>query len=160
MSPPSPHLALLQQVLQVAEANGLDQARLAERAGLSPETISRAKKRSDMDIGTLEALATVVGLELVLQPRPAAVSPLAQPRFALAWSNPEADEGVLVRKALLEARFEALADAALTLGLPRLHAELTALQQRGAIDETRHAGLLRLLANIRKGLDGADAAAA
>jgi transcriptional regulator with XRE-family HTH domain len=158
MSPPAPHIALLQQVLQAAEARGLDQARLAEQAGLSPETISRAKKRADMDVGTLKALAAVVGLDLSLRPQAAAASPLAQPRFALAWSNPSADEGVLVRKALLEGRLDALVEAALSLGIDRVRAELSALRQRGVIDAQREASLRRMLGNIEKGLDDAAAA--
>ena len=58
---------LLQQVLAAAEAQGLDQVRLAELSGLKPETISRAKKRRDMELGTLARLAAVVGLEVTLQ---------------------------------------------------------------------------------------------
>ena len=58
---------LLQQVLAAAEAQGLDQARLAELSGLKAETISRAKKRHDVQLGTIARLAAVVGLEVTLQ---------------------------------------------------------------------------------------------
>jgi transcriptional regulator with XRE-family HTH domain len=159
----APHLDLLGQVLKAAAAQGLDQARLAERAGLAPATLSRAKKRGDMELGTLKALCEVVGLELRLAPamtKPPAQAPsaLAQPRFALAWSNPGAGRDVLMRKALLEGRTEALVAAALESGLPRLQAELQALRRRGGLDESRHAQLQHLLASIEKGMRDADAA--
>ena len=57
---------LLQQVLKLAKAQGLTQITLAERAGITPEALSRAKKGGDMRVSTLNELAHVVGLKLSL----------------------------------------------------------------------------------------------
>ena len=57
---------LLQHILTLAKAQGLTQITLAERAGITPEALSRAKKGSDMRVSTLNELAHVVGLKLSL----------------------------------------------------------------------------------------------
>ena len=51
---------LVDTLLQAARAQGLDQRQLAERAGLRPETVSRAKRRGTLDLSSLQALAGVV----------------------------------------------------------------------------------------------------
>lgn len=127
---------LLETVLRSAHERGLDQARLAQQAGLRPETISRAKRRGSIDLQSLQSLSAAVGLELQLVPRgsepaPAALrcedrpapshSPLAEPRWGLAWSNPEAPTEALVRKALAHGNFELLLQAALAHGLDAVH---------------------------------------
>jgi transcriptional regulator with XRE-family HTH domain len=57
---------LLQQILAVAKAQGLTQLTLSQRAGITPETLSRAKQGGDMRVSTLNELAHVVGLRLTL----------------------------------------------------------------------------------------------
>ncbi|MDH5472140.1 MAG: hypothetical protein OEY61_04730 [Gammaproteobacteria bacterium] len=59
---------LLAQIIDLARRKGLKQKDLAERAGLSPESISRAKKTGDMHLSSLMELARVVGLKLCLSP--------------------------------------------------------------------------------------------
>ena len=57
---------LLQQILVLAKTQGLTQIALAQRAGITPEALSRAKKGGDMRLSTLNELARVVGLKLSL----------------------------------------------------------------------------------------------
>ena len=59
---------LLQQILALGKEQGLTQIILAQRAGITPEALSRAKKGADMRLSTLIALAQVVGLKLSLVP--------------------------------------------------------------------------------------------
>ena len=59
---------LLTQIIDLAKRKGLKQKDLAERAGLSAESISRAKKTGDMHLSSLVELARVVGLKLCLSP--------------------------------------------------------------------------------------------
>jgi len=57
---------LLSQILELAKKKGLKQKELAARAGLSAESLSRAKKAGDMHLSSLESLAKIVGLKLSL----------------------------------------------------------------------------------------------
>jgi len=57
---------LLAQILELAKRKGLKQKDLAARAGLSAESLSRAKKAGDMHLSSLESLAKIVGLKLCL----------------------------------------------------------------------------------------------
>lgn len=57
---------LLEEILAAAREQGLDQRRLAIRAGLSPFTISRLKRQGDASLTTLSRLAAAVGLRLAL----------------------------------------------------------------------------------------------
>ena len=59
---------LLAQILERAKKKGLKQKELAERAGLSAEALSRAKKAGDMHLSSLASLANIVGLKLCLNP--------------------------------------------------------------------------------------------
>ena len=59
---------LLQQILALGKEQRLTQITLAQRAGITPEALSRAKKGGDMRLSTLNALAHVVGLKLSLMP--------------------------------------------------------------------------------------------
>jgi len=59
---------LLAQILERAKKKGLKQKELAERAGLSAESLSRAKKAGDMHLSSLASLANIVGLKLCLNP--------------------------------------------------------------------------------------------
>lgn len=57
---------LLNEIIELAKRKGLKQKQLAERAGLSAETLSRAKKSGDMHLSSLVKLAEIVGLKLTL----------------------------------------------------------------------------------------------
>jgi transcriptional regulator with XRE-family HTH domain len=57
---------LLQQILALGKEQGLTQITLAQRAGITPEALSRAKKGGNMRVSTLNELARVVGLKLTL----------------------------------------------------------------------------------------------
>jgi DNA-binding phage protein len=59
---------LLQRVLAQGKTQGLTQIALAQRAGITPEALSRAKKAGDMRVSTLADLARAVGLRLALVP--------------------------------------------------------------------------------------------
>jgi transcriptional regulator with XRE-family HTH domain len=66
---PAKH-ALLAAIAQRAEALGLTQAQLAERAGTTQPRLSlHFAGRSDIRLSTLVRLAHAVGCELVLQAR-------------------------------------------------------------------------------------------
>ena len=60
---------LIQQLIDAAKAQGLSQAQLAERAGLSAVGLSKAKSRGDIRASTLAELASQLDLELALIPR-------------------------------------------------------------------------------------------
>ena len=57
---------LLNEILATGKQQGLTQALIAERAGLAAETLSRLKKADDVRLSSLQKLATVVGLRLIL----------------------------------------------------------------------------------------------
>ncbi len=59
---------LLSQILEMAKRKGLRQKDLAERAGISAESLSRAKKAGDMHLSSLQKLASIVGLKLCFCP--------------------------------------------------------------------------------------------
>lgn len=61
---------LIQQLIDAAKAQGITQAQLAERIGLSAVGLSKAKNRGDIRASTLAELAAQLDLELVLLPRP------------------------------------------------------------------------------------------
>ncbi|MDH5517776.1 MAG: helix-turn-helix domain-containing protein [Gammaproteobacteria bacterium] len=57
---------LLNEIVDVARRKGMKQKDLAAQAGLSAETLSRAKRSGDMHLSSLIRLANVVGLTLQL----------------------------------------------------------------------------------------------
>lgn len=59
---------ILERILAAAAARGLNQQQLAERAGVSPGTLSRLKQQTDASFTSLSKLAAVVGLRLTLSP--------------------------------------------------------------------------------------------
>lgn len=59
---------LIVRIISAAKARGLSQGELAERAGIRPETLSRAKKNPNISLATFEELARVAGLRLQLIP--------------------------------------------------------------------------------------------
>ncbi len=154
---------LLNNVLVAAQCAGMDQARLAHAAGLAPETISRAKRRGSLDLRTLEALAKAAGLRIELaaiEPLPGAgvksapmKSPLADPKWGLAWSNSAISTETLIRSALLKGGFAVLLVAVKAHGLSEV------LKQWEAVKSTLKAGaqaeVERKLQNIKEGMASA-----
>lgn len=61
---------LLGKIIDEGKKRGLDQKAIAEQAGIPQETLSRAKKASDIQLSTLTRLAGVVGLKVSLVPAP------------------------------------------------------------------------------------------
>ncbi len=61
--------SLLEQIVQAGKKQGLSQKRIAAEAGITPETFSRAKRASDMQLSTLVRLAGIVGLKVTLSPQ-------------------------------------------------------------------------------------------
>ena len=61
--------ALINQLVSTAKARGMSQAKLAEMAGLTAVGLSKAKRRGDLRVSTLEELAAQLDLELVFMPR-------------------------------------------------------------------------------------------
>jgi DNA-binding phage protein len=59
---------LLGQIIVEAKKKGMEQKVLAEKAGISQEALSRAKKASDIQLSTLIRLASVVGLKVTVVP--------------------------------------------------------------------------------------------
>ncbi|GBE01808.1 helix-turn-helix protein [bacterium BMS3Bbin06] len=60
--------ALLDQIILEGKKQGLEQKDIARKAGISQETLSRAKKASDIQLSTLIRLANAVGLKVALSP--------------------------------------------------------------------------------------------
>ncbi len=165
---PSLSVQLLEQVLKAADVCGVDQTRLAKEAGLKPETISRAKKRVNMELSTIARLASVVGLQVALQPMAAKVeptqpfsavhaAPLSKARFGLAWSNPGAPEGVLLRNALLQGRFDAILEAAVQDGVPFVQRQMQVLRQSSDLSDDQFIELERMVKSIERGFADAHA---
>lgn len=65
MPQPTVH-ELIQQILDAAREQGMDQQQLAELAGLSTGTVSRIKQQTDASYSSLSKLAAAVGLRFTL----------------------------------------------------------------------------------------------
>jgi len=59
---------LISRVIEAAKARGLSQAELAARAGIRPETLSRAKKNPNISLKTFADLARIAGMRIQLIP--------------------------------------------------------------------------------------------
>ncbi|MBM3834399.1 MAG: hypothetical protein FJ403_14240 [Verrucomicrobia bacterium] len=71
----------------------------------------------------------------------------------LVWSDPQADDPVFIRAALLRAEFQRLLDIALEFGPPRLRQEWNVLLAEGAPETERaRSSVERILKNIDEGL--------
>lgn len=57
---------LINEIIAAAKRKDISQGELAARAGIRQETLSRAKKHSNLRFNTVEQLAQVVGLKLKL----------------------------------------------------------------------------------------------
>ncbi len=60
--------ALLGRIILEGKKQGLEQKDIARKAGISQETLSRAKKASDIQLSTLIRLANAVRLKVSLVP--------------------------------------------------------------------------------------------
>lgn len=70
----------------------------------------------------------------------------------LVWSNPDADDAVYIRAALLRPRFSRLLDIAVEFGLPRLRQEWDVLAEEGTPEAIRARNPVeRILTNIENG---------
>ena len=70
----------------------------------------------------------------------------------LVWSNPDADDSVHIRSALIRPRFSLLLDIALEFGLERIRAEWKELQKDDSREVRRASDPVeRILANIEEG---------
>jgi transcriptional regulator with XRE-family HTH domain len=57
---------IINEIIEKAKAQNISQGELAARAGIRQETLSRAKKNSNLRFKTVEQLAQIVGLRLKL----------------------------------------------------------------------------------------------
>jgi transcriptional regulator with XRE-family HTH domain len=169
-SNPTPLLSL---IINQAKARGVSQKALARQAGIPEETLSRAKRRGSVGLEKVQALAGVLDLQLGLVDARGALastavaSPDALPpkpmrfrqRYAsLAWSNPNATDATLIRRALLRPGLQVLLDAALEFGVERLSQEWAALKAEDSAESRQAAPITeRLLAHIALGHEHAQA---
>ena len=71
----------------------------------------------------------------------------------LVWSNPEADDDVRIRAALLRPRFMELLDIVCELGIQRVGTEWQALREESTSEARRAAPVVeRILRNVRRGM--------
>ena len=72
----------------------------------------------------------------------------------LVWSNPEADDTVYLRAALLNPRFDCLLEAAVAFGVERLMAEWSTLSKEDTPQARRARPMVeRILKHIAHGFD-------
>ncbi len=57
---------IINEIIEAAKAQNISQGELAARAGIRQETLSRAKKNSNLSFSTVLQLAQIVGLKLKL----------------------------------------------------------------------------------------------
>jgi transcriptional regulator with XRE-family HTH domain len=178
MSPVTHTTEILMKALERAKKLGLDQRQLAARAGLSPETLSRAKKRGTMDSSSLERILGCVGFELALTPSghpheaqgakdagadhtgliSGIPTALRDPAWGLAWSNPDVQDEVLVRKALLTGGFTVILQSTLDFGLPNVMAQWEILRNSAEAPGPKTQELVcEILGNIEQGFSHAAA---
>lgn len=76
-------LGLLAQVLTLGKQKHLyrKEKELANRAGITQETLSRIKARGNADFATLDRMARMVGLRLALVPNDSTVDTIRQGKF-------------------------------------------------------------------------------
>jgi len=59
---------IINEIIETAKANNINQSELASRAGIRQETLSRAKKNPNLNFTTVQQLAKIAGLTLKLIP--------------------------------------------------------------------------------------------
>jgi transcriptional regulator with XRE-family HTH domain len=151
---------LIGQIISAAHARGINQKDLAARAGVPQETLSRAKKRGSARLDVVEALAHAANVRIGLVsgtqtplrlPRPPDTS-FRERHHWLAWTNPNASNDILLRRALVNPEFRTLLDAATEFGVEKITREWEILKAEGD-DETLRATPVtdRILRNISNG---------
>lgn len=78
---PEAFLRVLNQILDAAAEQEMDEAELARRAGAAPETLSRMKARGNGDFGLVARLARVVRLRVTVVPDSDALEALERGDF-------------------------------------------------------------------------------
>lgn len=150
---------LIAQILTAAQAAGLSQKTLADRSGITEETLSRMKKRGSGNFSLVVKLAQAAGTPLCLANAPMPAAAAAQGRsfrdkygVSLAWSNKHASDEVLIRRALVKPGFRLLLDAAVDFGIDRLATAWAQLKQEGADEVGKAAPVTeRILRHIEYG---------
>ncbi len=61
--------SFLEEIVKTGKEQGMSQKKISALAGITPETFSRAKKASDIQLSTLVRLADIVGLKVTLTPK-------------------------------------------------------------------------------------------
>lgn len=159
--------AVLERILEEASRRGLSQRDLAEQAGLTPEGLSRLKKRGYGRLDTVEKLAGLVGLKIAAIPagqaakktarrtgRPASAATFRGRHPDLVWSNSKATDEVFVQRALLDPRFDVLLDAAKAFGPSKVEDQWHALVATQSAEVRRAAPTTeRMLRHIRRGYE-------
>lgn len=74
-------LAALNEILLAGKAQDLPAYELAQRAGVTPETLSRMKKRGHGDWSVLNRMAKAVGKRLTLIPDDSTIAALRRGEF-------------------------------------------------------------------------------
>ncbi len=59
---------IINEIIKMAKTQNISQGKLAARAGIRQETLSRARKNSTLRFSTVQQLAQIVGLQLKLTP--------------------------------------------------------------------------------------------
>ena len=149
---------LISQILAAAQAAGLSQKVLADRSGIQEETISRIKKRGSGNFGLIVKLAQAAGAPLCLAsestPAPAIPAKTFRDKYGvmLAWSNKNASDNVLIRRALVKPGFRLLLDAAVEFGVDRLVGEWARLKTEATEEAAKAAPVTeRILRHIENG---------
>lgn len=150
---------LIAQILTAAQATGLTQRELADRSGITEETLSRMKKRGSGNFSLVVKLAQAAGTPLCLANTASSAATVARAKsfrdnyaVQLAWSNKDASDDLLIRRALVKPGFRLLLDAAIEFGIDRLLTEWTRLKSDGVDEIARAAPVTeRILRHIQNG---------
>ena len=57
---------IINEIIGLAKAKGINQGELARRVGIRQETLSRARKHSSLRFSTVQDMAAIVGLSIKL----------------------------------------------------------------------------------------------
>lgn len=152
---------LLEEVLAAARGRGIDQRGLARAAGVAAETISRAKRRGNIELRTLAALAAAAGMQLRVEPAARSRqqgdapprSTLADPKWGLAWSNQQMGVRGLVTNALLKGDYDAILEAVTQHGMALVQGQWQELKETrpARVSKRTVASVDRMLRNITRG---------
>lgn len=81
ITPDADFLTVLDEILLAAKSQNLPAYELAQRAGVTPETLSRIKKRGHGDWAVLNRMAKTVGKRLTLVPDDSTIVALRRGEF-------------------------------------------------------------------------------